>query len=957
MKCLRVLRASASWLLFVCATHAAAQAPNENWRSIQTSHFYVHFTPNVEGVARRAAAEAERAYEKLATHLEPPRSSIDIIVTDHEDVSNGSASYFPWNRIVINARPPIDDAALRFGDDWIRQIITHELVHVFQLDRSAGLWRVAQFVFGRHSALFPHARTPRWLLEGLAIDYESRIGSGGRLNGNELYATASAVAAHDRSLLTPNRMSIAAPYWPGGNLAYFGGARVLAMAHEARGDSGMRSFFERLARYPLPYMWDWAARDAFGSSFTSLAKSEREPMRAPGATSATKLAGPYYDARAPRWRGDTVYYVASAPRELPGLFAATGDKVRRVARRNTLDAYGINGNRVVYAQLDFTDPYRLHSALYANGDKLRGAERLSAPDVRADGWIVAIDATDGGARLVIIRGDTARPDGIAGAKSLDVEWSAPRWSRSGDRIAAVRWVRGGQSAIVVLDAVGNTVATYGEARAVQSHPSWDVGDRAIYFTSDRGGVAATYRVRLAGADSGVVERVASAGFGLYDAEVSADGSEIAALRMDPEGLSVVRMPAPSLDARAEPAGDVAFAPAQLEPIRAEDVPSRSYSGLRTLLPRYWVPKFLAAGDEDARIGFYTSGSDVVGRQSYWAEVFWNVSTLEASGSGVWSLYGWGRPVLDIGGSIARDVSPVFDNTDTRVGDVLGRTRTVSLTTTWSRPRIRTNLFVSLGGELEWRDLRVQPDSLRPLIDPPLPPMRRTQSAILSAGWSHLSRSTLALSAEDGVSFSASARTRWRGDRHSNSVIGTARAYKSLPLAGHARHVIALRGSGAIVDNNAFTRFGVGGVSGASIEVIPGYSVGDSPLTFFVRGFPQGSLVGTRALGASAEYRAPLLRIGRGLSPLPIFFQRASVVFFGDAGSAWCPGGAPALVCPIGETPRDIIASAGGELILDTTLDYDSTTRFRLGVAAPVRGRLLVPGTNQATVYFTLGLPF
>jgi hypothetical protein len=280
-----------------------------------------------------------------------------------------------------------------------------------------------------------------------------------------------------------------------------------------------------------------------------------------------------------------------------------------------------------------------------------------------------------------------------------------------------------------------------------------------------------------------------------------------------------------------------------------------------------------------------------------------------------------------------------------------------VTTTWSRPRVRTNLSVSLTGELEWRDLRVQPDSLRPLISPPLPPMRRTQSAVLSAGWSRLSRSTLALSAEDGVSISASARTRWRGATHSNSIVGSARAYKSIPLAGHARHVLALRGAAGIVDNNAFTRFGVGGVSGSSIEVVPGYSVGDSPLTFPVRGFVQGSLVGTRAIGGTAEYRAPLLRIGRGLNPLPLFFQRASVVFFADGASAWCADGAPALVCPVGGTPRDVVASAGGELVLDMTLDYDATTRFRLGVAAPIRGRELVPGTNRASVYFTLGLPF
>lgn len=946
-------------LLFlgIATNDARAQAPNESWRTIRTAHFYVHFTRPVEGVARRAATEAERAYDKLAALLTPPRGAVDIVVTDNEDLSNGSASYFPWNRIVINARPPIDDPALRFNDDWIQQVITHELVHVFQLDRSGGLWRAAQFVFGRHSALFPHARTPRWLLEGLAVDFESRIGSGGRLNGSELYATTSAVAARNPSLLTPNRMSLATPYWPGGNLAYYGGARAVAQAHQARGDSGMREFMERVARYPLPYMWDYAARDAFGSYFSTFATRARDSAIAAASRSDAPLAGPYYEARAPRWRGDTIYFVASAPRELPGLFAVRSGEVDRVARRNTLDTYGFVGNRVVYGQLDFTDPYRLFSALYSDGDQIADTRRLSSPDVRADGSIVAVNASDGASQLVIRRGTRGAPSPAAGGKSMDMQWSAPRWSRGGDRIAAIRWARGGVSVLVVLDSLGNTLGTYAATRAVQSHPSWDVGDRAIYFTSDRSGRAATYRVRLAGADSGVVEPVASLGFGLYDAEVSPDGRELAAFRMDSVGFALVRVPAPSFEQAVVAAPEASFAPATLAQPVADNTPATPYSGFRSLLPRYWVPKFLAAGNDDARVGFYTSGRDVIGQVAYWAEWFWNVSTLESSGSTVISLYGWGRPVVDIGGATSRDIAGIFDTAGARVGNVLGRTRTVSVTGTWSKPRVRSNVFVALTGELEWRDLRAQPDTLAPLLDPPLPPMRRSQSLVLSAGWSHLSRSTLAVSTEDGISIGASLRGRWRGATNSNSVIGSVRAYKSLPLPGHARHVIALHGAGGFADDNAMSRFVAGGNSGSSIEVIPGYSVGDSPRTFFVRGFAPGSLSGTRAWGGTAEYRAPLLRIGRGLSPLPLFFQRATLVAFGDAASAWCHGAAPALVCPIGETERDVIASVGGELVLDTTLDYDSPRRFRIGVAAPVRGRDIIPGTRQATFFFSLGLPF
>jgi hemolysin activation/secretion protein len=188
------------------------------------------------------------------------------------------------------------------------------------------------------------------------------------------------------------------------------------------------------------------------------------------------------------------------------------------------------------------------------------------------------------------------------------------------------------------------------------------------------------------------------------------------------------------------------------------------------------------------------------------------------------------------------------------------------------------------------------------------------------------------------------------------VIGSARAYTSIPLWGHARHALGVRGVYGWAESNGTTLFSVGGVSGTSLEIVPGYSVGDSPRTFFVRGFRPGALAGTRAWSGTAEYRAPLTRIGRGLWPLPVFFQRVAVAAFGDAGSAWCPAIEEAtLVCPAGGTSRRTIMSAGAELLMDATLDYDDTNRFRLGFAMPVRGR--DNRTKEMTVYFSLGLPF
>jgi hypothetical protein len=136
---------------------AAAQvSPNAKWQTIATRNFYVHFTPELEPLARRIAGDAERAYEQLSKELHPPRGKIDVVLSDDVDFSNGSATPFPTNRIVIYANPPVSESALRYNNDWGQLVITHELTHIFHLDRARGIWRLGQYVFGRAPLLFPN---------------------------------------------------------------------------------------------------------------------------------------------------------------------------------------------------------------------------------------------------------------------------------------------------------------------------------------------------------------------------------------------------------------------------------------------------------------------------------------------------------------------------------------------------------------------------------------------------------------------------------------------------------------------------------------------------------------------------------------------------------------------------------------------------------------------------------
>ena len=52
-------------------------------------------------------------------------------------------------------------------------VMTHELTHIFHLDRSRGIWALGQRIFGRAPYFFLNGYAPAWLTEGLAVYYES----------------------------------------------------------------------------------------------------------------------------------------------------------------------------------------------------------------------------------------------------------------------------------------------------------------------------------------------------------------------------------------------------------------------------------------------------------------------------------------------------------------------------------------------------------------------------------------------------------------------------------------------------------------------------------------------------------------------------------------------------------------------------------------------------------------
>jgi Tol biopolymer transport system component len=104
------------------------------WFTLESDHFQVHFQQGNDRTARVVARIAEEVYGPITElYRHKPETKVSIVLKDREDYSNGAAYFFD-NKIDIWV--PALDSPLRGTNNWLRNVITHEFVHIVQIQAS-----------------------------------------------------------------------------------------------------------------------------------------------------------------------------------------------------------------------------------------------------------------------------------------------------------------------------------------------------------------------------------------------------------------------------------------------------------------------------------------------------------------------------------------------------------------------------------------------------------------------------------------------------------------------------------------------------------------------------------------------------------------------------------------------------------------------------------------------------
>ena len=999
--------------LFTSVPASGQVPPDEDWRTLDTEHFRITFPEVLHSLATRLADRAERAYGQLASSFSaPPPGSIDIVLTDHADYSNGFANVVPGNRITVFARPPADGGSLNYFDEWMELVVTHELVHIFHLDPAGGLGGFLRAVMGRYPAtwpFFPGRATPTWLTEGIATYYESALTGVGRVHGTwqDMVLRAGAL---ENGIEPLSVVSGRSPVWPAGLRPYVYGSEFFDYLMERTDTVGMRQLVEEVAGQLVPYRIDAAARSAFGISFSRAWEEWRASLSSGYRALADSLAGlqPLTTGEALTRGARQALYPRVSPGGLRLAFALSdgrsdahlrlrnldGGTERRFTRTNGPSSFSWTpGGGVVFAQFELADRYRLYSDLYqADADgrvtRVTRGGRLVFPDVHPDGeQVVAVQEGGGTNRLALVELATGEITPLTAADPA-VHWAFPRWSPDGSRIAVSQWRSGGRFDVVILDALGGLVARVTDDRAVDASPVWSPDGRTLLWSSDRTGIPNLFATAIdGGGRPGPVRQVTNMLTGAAHPAIDPVGEWIYYSAYHHDGWDIERVPfAP--DEWFEPFADdprfLSGADRSSDRFQAAvEAESRPYRAFRSLLPTYWQPLYSAPRRIRGRdvigsgYGLSTSGRDLVDRHSFWAWGRLIPEKARAEGRFGYTVAALGNPVVTVSASQLHDPAGLTLG-ERETGDVdtlyvVDRERSVQLSVDFQRARFRNRIGLTLEASHDWVSSELLDATLEPSTVFRLNrPTRRVGEVSATLGFNTARSHAMSMTLADGVSGAVRGRVarvldlpeELAGDRAADrgfeEVTGRLSLYRTLGNLGFAQQVFALRASGGVARGPGADgfHFEVGDAAGTR-ERITGFGLfGGSPLLFPVRGYSAASRRGRSAWSASAEYRLPLSIIRRGIGAWPLYFDRAGASLFADAGNAWGPAGERD---PTASPNRAALASIGLEVTVNALPFWTLSTDVRAGVAFPLRAEEDPPGAGlrprAGRLYLRLGSAF
>lgn len=917
-------------LVITGSAQGASHHPFTGWKTIETSHFSIHFHESTQAVAQKTARYLEEAHTNLSPKYEwTPWGRTEVVLSDQFDDANGFASTLPYNWMFLRIAPPGPETTLAGYDDWLKTLVTHEYTHILHLDAYGGFWTPFRWVFGK--IVGPNGVTPPWVKEGTATLEETTYTSGGRgVSSNAEMLVRSAILTDTFPPI--DRAAGVHWSWPSGQSQYVYGVKFITFLQEQYGAEKWQAFHRRVERSPFLWAVNHQAKRIYGKSFYKLWEEWRAVLREKyrGVVlekpeiflTGKKEESIYLATFSPD--GKKMAFVTSGPREKAALWLKeikTGKRVKIGNQIPTQMTFSPDGKSLVIAALGSYNKYYSYYDLYQINLKTQKTRRLTKgmrardPEFSPDGKSILFVGGDVGIdHLKIYNVKSKKIRTLVESPDLFTQFAHPRFAPDGKVFAVVKSETNVGWELYLYKSSGKILRRVTHnGLAVESRPYWSRDGKSLYFSSDVGGVGNIYRFSMAGqklvrvtdVQTGVFQPVLDPNGKLIVRYYNGSGYDLRVLRE-----KNLKTPPVSFSPKSETAS-------KKTKEKVGELPIKTYSlfGKSLFLPRYILPGYLAM-DNGLLLTAATGGNDPLHRH------LWNGGgsyRSDAKHFGYFGSYAYNRwkPIFGIG---ILDYAYYYGN--------LLFTRTGNTRQLYEE---RRNAYAFVAYPLTWG----QSISLSYFYEnrSPITALLQQEADDLNLGvysgiaatyaygqWERFPASISPI--EKGRRFKSTfsiSDARLGAAEKNEQRVATADYREFIPLGGN--HVLAFRLSGgSTYGDSIFPRtFSIGGSLGEGV-----LAAGGSSRYFSLRGLPISSFLGDRAMLTSLEYRIPLAAPQRGVGTWPLFLNNLHLGIFADYGDVWNN-----TADRVTDFFDRFFLGVGGELRAD----------FVIGHGLPVTGRL------------------
>ncbi|MDX2023979.1 MAG: hypothetical protein SF187_27310 [Deltaproteobacteria bacterium] len=892
---------------------------------------------------------------------------MDLTIADTTDDANGYATVTPRNAVVAFAAPPPAFSSLQNFDDWLGLLVAHEVTHVVHLDIVYGLPRAFNVLQGKRMA--PNASLPAWFNEGLAVAHESAVTGAGRVHSS-LFAMMLRTAAAEGALLRLDQLSHDPLVFPFASARYIYGAGFVQYLADRFGMAKVARLAHRFGEFVLPLGFDRLAQESFGEPLEDLFAQWQSDLQSQVKLQRQKLGNHRIEGHRLTFTGEgstanlvSRFFPSSSERVLFQRNASTSQQAFVEMNLRTLSQHELarmrgagmatvtdshDNPRLIYEQQTFRPlRHRVLGDAFADGHdlfalSLRTGEtqrlthnaRLSEPDVSPDGErIIAVQIADGRRQLVMVPIKGGAPE-VVWSSVQGLAYS-PTWSPAGDVVAFVTAAPGRRRCIHVMDLNTRQAGCVHDEAALLSGLRFSPDGRHLVFSSDRDG---TYNIYALDLRTARLWQVTDVFAGAFAPVVSPDGHTVIYTGFTASGFDLFQMP---FDHTAWRVASPVVLSQPLQTSSQETsvnlvMHNEPYQGWPHLYPRTWT----VSARSDAlglgpSVGIETTASDPLFLHELGARVDTAAAPADTSIRLGYTWLGW-FPTIALSGTRWVQGHTVQGNPVVGIPGhdykVYGTSASLSSTLPLHRaPASRAHVTAGMA----WRDAATDGAAPPSVVD-----TNASLAAYITASFDNALSYTRSIAPQSGRKLALALQHEQHAgplQRGVNTTSATWTEYGTWPWA--RLHTWAVAASGGLSQGDGAGAFALGGYE--SQTLLRSLYQNNPQCCEFLRGYGAGSLVGQAYVRGSAEYRAPLVWIERGLGVFPIYLRRLHGAAFMDLGNA---SAAKQLF-------EDLKLGTGLELRLDLKFGFHTESTVMAGWA---RG---LSAGGQSHVYVVMAFPF